>query len=98
MVKFTNNKLELLAGKVKIVNTSEFEKTITVYVPNKDSVPCTIPVGCTVEVTTVSAGETFMYLNQAQEGLEMTVEPVAAAAAHSDAPVVADSQEEEAHK
>lgn len=69
MVNFTENKLELSAGKVVIKNETTVEKAITIYVPNKDSVPCNVPAGCTVEITTVSAGETFMYLSQAQEGL-----------------------------
>lgn len=80
MIKFTANRLELFAGKVKIANTSEMEKVVTIYVLNKDSVPCVVPAGCSVEITTTSAGETFMYLNQAQEGLDVTVEAIAAAA------------------
>lgn len=83
MIKFTADKLELFAGKVTIANTSEMEKVITIYVLNKDSVPCVVPAGCSVEITTASAGETFMYLNQAQEGLDVTFAAAAASTAAS---------------
>lgn len=63
---------ELKAGVITIENTSKVAKTIFIYVPNKDSIPYSIEPGTSIKVTTLSAGESFVYLNQATEGLEIT--------------------------
>ena len=63
----------LKAGEVTIKNESSAEKTIFIYVPNKDSIPCKIAAGKTVTITTLSAGESFTYLAQAVEGLNVTL-------------------------
>ena len=78
MIKFTGNKLELVAGKVTIKNGSTSDKNVMIYVSNKDSVPCVVPAGCTVEVTTASAGETYTYLAQATEELTITAATIGA--------------------
>ena len=70
---FTKFPTSLTAGTVRINNTSTKEdKMISVYVANKDSVPMKIPAGAAIDITTQSAGETFMYLNQADD--ELTIE------------------------
>lgn len=70
MAKFT----ELKAGVLTIENTSKTAKKVNIYVPNKDSVPYKLEAGESFKVTTLSAGESFMYLCQACEGLTVTAE------------------------
>lgn len=72
MVKFTDNALTLAAGTVKVENVSDADVSMSIYVSNKDSVPCNVPAGAKVTITTLSAGETYFYLNQASESLSVT--------------------------
>lgn len=66
--------LVLREGTIKINNKGKYEKVINVYVPNKDSVNVSIPAGQSVDIITKSAGESFMYLAQADD--ELSVELV----------------------
>ena len=68
MLKFP---LELAAGKVTVENTASSAKNLNIYVANRDGVAMSIPAGETVEITTLSAGETFMYLSQSDDELKV---------------------------
>lgn len=66
--------INVMAGEVTIKNTATTgAKTVSMYVPNKDSVPFALNAGDTLVVTTTSAGETFHYLNQATDTLTVEV-------------------------
>ena len=66
---------ERKAGKIKIENVSKIYQTVFIYVPNKDNIPYVIGAGETLEVTTLSAGESFSYLIQGkQDKLVITLE------------------------
>lgn len=65
---------ELKAGVITIENKAKVAKTIFIYVPNKDSIPYSLEAGASIKVTTLSAGESFVYLNQATEDIEVTTE------------------------
>lgn len=62
----------LSAGVCTVKNTSNKPATLLVYVPNKDSIPVTVEANATVKITTLSAGETFAYLSQANSALTVT--------------------------
>lgn len=71
MVKFD----ELKACTLKIENkATKGSVKVFIYVPNKDSIVHELPAGESFKVTTLSAGETFTYLNQATDDLIVTVE------------------------
>lgn len=72
----TFDKLE--AGKLTIENTSGSDKTVFIYVPNKDSIPYVLGAGKKFDVVTLSAGESFTYFSQATK--DLTVKASAAAA------------------
>lgn len=65
--------LELKAGTVELKNTGNSDKIVNVYIPNKDSVYITLPAGQSMNVTTLSAGESFTYLSQASEDLTVEI-------------------------
>lgn len=67
------NITELKAGEVTLVNKAKFDKTINIYVPNMYGVFYKIPAGKTMTITTLSAGESFTYLAQGDEDLEVTL-------------------------
>lgn len=62
---------ELKAGKLTL--TAKEDTVVSVYVPNKDSVLLKMPKDKVLNVTTLSAGETFMYLIQESDALSITV-------------------------
>lgn len=71
MVKFD----ELKACTLKIENVSKAAAVVSIYVPNKDSMPYKMASGTSFKVTTLCAGETYFYLSQAKDGvLNITVE------------------------
>ena len=65
---------ELKACTLKLENKSKMAKTVYIYIPNKDSVPYILGVGESLKVTTLSAGESYMYLSQMTSDLAVTVE------------------------
>ena len=65
---------ELKASTLKIENTSDVDKTIFIYVPNKDNIPHVLHSKESINITTLSAGESYVYLSQATDTL--TVEAV----------------------
>lgn len=69
MVKITG----LKAGTINVENTSKSNKTLNIYVPNKDCMFYTLASGESIEITTLSAGESFFYLSQACDELTVTL-------------------------
>lgn len=67
MIKF--EKLE--AGTLTVTNKSKKAKYINIYVPNKDSMPYEMAPEATFTITTTSAGETYFYLAQNSDVLEI---------------------------
>lgn len=67
MLKFTANAAALKAGTVTC--EAKADATVLVYIPNKDSVAVELAKGNTLTVTTLSAGESFTYLNQNVDGV-----------------------------
>lgn len=64
---------ELKACTLKIENTSKTDKSVFIYVPNKDSIPYVISAGDSIKITTLSAGESFCYFSQATDDIAVTV-------------------------
>lgn len=69
MVKITAIK----AGTINVENTGKTNKVLNIYVPNKDSMCYTLGAGDSMEITTLSAGESFYYLSQAKDELSVTL-------------------------
>ena len=65
--------LVLRAGTVKIKNTGKTDKNINMYIPNKDSVMITLPAGQYIELVTLSSGESFCYMMQADNDIKVTI-------------------------
>lgn len=65
--------LTLKAGVVTVTNKSKANKGISIYVPNKDNIPVTIPAGEKIDITTLSAGETFFYFAQATKDITVSL-------------------------
>lgn len=65
--------MELKACTLTLENTAKAAAVVYIYVPNKDVVPYELAAGETLKVTTLSAGESFMYLKQATDTLTVKV-------------------------
>lgn len=63
----------LKAGTIKAENTGKSNKVLNIYVPNKDCMVYTLGAGESMEITTLSAGESFFYLSQAKDELSVTL-------------------------
>ena len=70
MLDFTKD-VALAAGKVEV--EAVVDTFVSIYVPNKDSVMIKLPKGKKITVTTLSAGETFMYLVQNSKDLKVSL-------------------------
>lgn len=67
-------KIETLkAGTIKVENTGKTNKTLNIYVPNKDCMYYVLGASESIEITTLSAGESFFYLSQAKDELAITL-------------------------
>lgn len=65
-------------GVVTIENTSNKDKTLEVYVPNRYNALTTIPAGGKVIINSQSSGESFMYLTQDDGELKVSIVPAVA--------------------
>lgn len=65
----TFEKLE--AATLTITNKTKKSKNVNIYVPNKDSMPYELAAEGSFTVTTLSAGETYFYLAQNSDALEI---------------------------
>ena len=77
MLNWTDVETITLGGSgttVKITNVSKRDKTVMMYVPNKDSIPTILPAGKELDIVCQSSGEVFTYLNQQDEDLEVVTE------------------------
>lgn len=64
---------ELKAGVIKVENTSKVDQSIIIYVPNKYDMPYVIGAGDSINITTLSAGESYSYLCQATDDIKITL-------------------------
>lgn len=69
MLKFTGNPLTATLKAGTVTCTAKADTTVLVYVPNKDSVAVELAKDNKLIVTTLSAGESFTYLNQNVDGV-----------------------------